>query len=71
MAKTQTAFRLDHEDYELLDDVVEFQLLDAGTRSDALRYILRQYAKKQAGYDQLVHLPLPERKERRTAMAKK
>lgn len=58
----QSAFRLDPVDFELLDDVVERQLLGVGNRSDALRYILRQYAKAPADYDRLVGLPLPDRK---------
>ena len=64
----QTAFRLALEDFELLDDVVEHQFLGVGNRSDALRYILRQYAKAQAGYDQLVVQPVPDRQARVKAL---
>lgn len=64
----QTAFRLEQMDFELLDDVVKHQLRGVGTRSDALRYILRQYAKAQAGYDQLVSEPVPSRRDRLKAI---
>jgi hypothetical protein len=40
----QTAFRLDAEDFEILDAVKRRTGLAA--RSDALRYVLRQYAQE-------------------------
>jgi hypothetical protein len=42
---TQTAFRLDQEDFDILDEVKRRTGLAA--RSDALRYVLRQYAQQQ------------------------
>ena len=64
----QTAFRLEECDFELLDDVAQYELLGVGNRSDALRYVLRQYAKDAAGYAQLAMMPLPEREERLRVM---
>ena len=40
----QTAFRLDPEDFEILDEIKRRTGLAA--RSDALRYVLRQYAQQ-------------------------
>lgn len=40
----QTAFRLDDEDIAILDEVK--RLTGFSARSDALRYILRQYAQQ-------------------------
>jgi metal-responsive CopG/Arc/MetJ family transcriptional regulator len=41
---TQTAFRLDDEDFAILDDVKRRTGLSS--RSDAMRYVLRQYAQQ-------------------------
>lgn len=40
----QTAFRLDGEDFDILDEIKRRTGLAA--RSDALRYVLRQYAQQ-------------------------
>jgi len=40
----QTAFRLDEVDFRILDEVQ--QLLGASSRTDALRFILRSYARE-------------------------
>jgi hypothetical protein len=62
----QTAFRLDPEDFEILDEVKRRTGLAA--RSDALRYVLRQYA-QQYGIGEWG--PTPKVADRRQSQAKR
>jgi hypothetical protein len=62
---TQTAFRLDDDDFAILDEVKRRTGLAA--RSDALRYVLRQYAQQHgiAGFGPAVEVAKPSPKRPR------
>ncbi len=60
---TQTAFRLDEDDFAILDEVK--RRTGFGSRSDALRYVLRQYAQQHglAGFGPAKPVKAPKRRK--------